>query len=92
MADAPTTLRLSADTRAALAAEAARRGMKPATLAVYLIEQGLHGMRSNATANEQLAHANALLDNLLPEGGTHFENQIVGAVGRLADAIAAMLG
>lgn len=91
MTEHPTTIRLPAATRQALVDEAARRGMKPATLAVKLIEDGLGPRRSNKAAVDCLNRTIETLDRLLPEGGTAFENGICDAVWHLADAVAAML-
>lgn len=91
MTDTPTTIRLPGGRRQALADEAAKRGMKPATLAVKLIEDGLVAAPRPGTAVGCLNRAVETLDSLLPEGGTAFENGIVNAVGHLADAVAAML-
>lgn len=65
MTDTPTTIRLPAATRQALADEASRRGMKPATLAVHFIEQGL-GKQQRADGIRELLHA---ADNALYGGG-----------------------
>ena len=52
MTDTPTTIRLPAATRQALVTEAAKRGMKPATLAVWLVQQGL-GQQQRADAMQR---------------------------------------